>query len=460
MADFRAELGRFVESNQVPDLWAYLMVSPDAPDTAVEERLRERRRWAEAHTADTLYAMDAVFLLVHETDIRRELARTRVAARRRGRAGQPAPGAPSVPMAAPPPGRVAMAPDAPASASTSEFDDEPPTKVDYGSVTPAAAGPTRLGPSVVEEAIEGEEYPWITEEITAVGGPPAPVRVVAPTSPVVPVRGRASGVPRSPAPTPAAPVRVQVAAPVAAPVRVHVARPVVAPAPGSPPRVVAAVTPRAATAVPPPPPAMAPVPFVPPPLVPTALHEDPPGDGLPEEVAPVRAGTPREYAPVSREVWSAASGVPSPYPAAGPSDAAPGAPALARPSTSTNPRSPPPRLPPGGPFRPTHEEIPGVTVTPPVSPVGATRPWVPAPEFSGPSPVRSSPGSAGPVARVTLPSQARQRLPLSPWAVIGRLGLAGVSLVVGGVLLYATFHVKPPGFGGVPMDAPEESAEP
>lgn len=94
MADFVTDLARFLDQQQVPDLWAWLLLAPDAPSPLVEERLAERRRWAEAHVGDPIYGMEAVFVLVHEDAIRAELARTAplVARRRRGRTRtEPAP---------------------------------------------------------------------------------------------------------------------------------------------------------------------------------------------------------------------------------------------------------------------------------------------------------------------------------------------------------------------------------
>jgi len=365
MADFRSELTRFLTSNQVPDLWAYLLVSPDAPDMAVEERLRERRRWAESHTADSLYGMDAVFLLLHETEVRRELARTRRAAQRReaGDRGQasPLPAAPTPPP--PPPSALASAQDALPGSDPSDFEDETPTRL----------GPANQGPARVTLPRPSPE----DEEVTAIR------------------------------PTPALSVSVPVSVPV--------------------------------------PPPRAPVP------------------------AGVRLAAPRPPAPTPAGV--AVRPRPPTPPARGPSgnDATLNRPLRGLPTDMSDPPTNPGRTPngapppAGSPFRPVAEAIPGVTVTPAVAPGTASpRPTLPAPV---PPPAREVPPTMAPrapdppaarevTARVSLPPSTRQHLPLAPLAVVGRLGAAFVSLVLAVGLTWLTFHVKPPGFGGVPMEPP------
>ncbi len=479
MADFRAELGRFLENNQVPDLWGYLMVSPDAPDSVVEDRLRERRRWAEAHTADTLYALDAVFLLVHETEIRRELARTRMAARRRGTAGIPAPAAAlsasdrrnASRM------RVVDAPDAPASASTQEFDDEPPTKVDYGDgpLESAAPRPVMLGPS------DGGQHPWVEDAVTDVQAPPQPIRTVTRPGPaaVVPPRPAPAAVPVRPAPA-AVPMRPAPAAVPMRPALAVVVPPRTTPTPAAPTttaRLSAHPAAPSAPAAPPQPQAPPAGPAPPRGPAPVSLPtldlgglEPLPVDAAPDDAAPPlgpvplmpSAPPPPPQAPVPRGVWSAASSAGPLEPGDPPSSPGVGLPRPPSASFGGQPRLPTtPRVPVGSPFRPAHEEIPGVTVTPPAMATGNTRPWQPPPTpMSADLRSETDPPRPTSVARVTLASQARQRLPLSPWAVVGRVGLAMISLVVASAMLYATFHVKPPGFGGVPMEAPEDPQDP
>jgi cytoskeletal protein RodZ len=70
---FKRKLDEFFAQRNLSDIWTWLMLPEDAPRAEIEERLDERRRWAEAHRYDADYATEAKFLLTYLGDIRAEL---------------------------------------------------------------------------------------------------------------------------------------------------------------------------------------------------------------------------------------------------------------------------------------------------------------------------------------------------------------------------------------------------
>lgn len=362
MPRFATELQRFLADQRRPDLWTYLGLPTEASDSQIEERLEERRTWAEAHTADPHGAMEAVFLLVHEQSIRAELQRTRGARRGNGSGVPVRLGIGNTPR--PPPPEVREEP---------VFDDDEPTVVTIARVS--VQKPVRLSPpraEIIEEE-EDDEYsaaaiPMDLSETTPMIAPrPGTRGQVAPVN----LRVKLAKPPRSVGPVPRASVstsRVATPPPHAAPLRAP---------PPSP----------AALRVPPPRGASAPSP-------PT----DPPS-GWDEPMPGVR---------VERR--------------------------------ATGPRSAPPTMAAPRPGLMPRAESPDSFAAEP-EPEPAPRP----------APPRRAAVSLSPGARAALPMPAVQ--------LAGMVVIAGMALATSLALLWVTFHVKPPGFGGVPIEPPGDLRE-
>lgn len=462
MADFVHDLSRFLEQQQVPDLWAWLLLAPGAPEALVEERLAERRRWAEAHVADPIYGMEAVFVLVHEEGIRGELARTAtLVARRRARGRNAPPPVDTVTEKARSMHRDAELPPAPATPLSAE--DEVTAATDLTLSAPTAAQRRRAGRELFKRAAlslrtfrpeperSAAHGPMgdaeATEDQDGSGGAPMTEETVIQVRPELP---------------PAAPLQLRGLAS-------ERSDPGFGPDPTStPPRGVKVMTfSRKKTGG----------------LVPPSGEHARPGSlwdpERQDQTSP--RGIPVTHT-LREEIPEAAAGVATPAPLSEapttirprPSpDAVPNL-ALAPSPTSRSGLSvlrrsgAPARTEPGEPgVRPAAFPTLGVRVRsleppPPEDHEPAVRgsPAVPLPRLDSPTlrpdPVRepdpvpepSVAAPPSPPAR-SAPAVGVASRPVAAWllVVIGMLSFA-----TGAGLVYLTFHVKPPGFGGVPMD--------